>query len=73
MDHILSAGEKNRLVTKLAGHDDFELVILRAGDVRKLLVEVEALRPPNLIVINVDPAPSGGYHPVSIPRPPAYT
>ena len=34
-----------RLAQKASGHDDHELMVVRAGDIRALLARIESLRP----------------------------
>ncbi|WP_353707254.1 hypothetical protein ABRQ22_14705 [Cellulosimicrobium sp. ES-005] len=42
---------EQRLARKVAGHDDHELVIVRAGDVRALLAKIASLMPAPAFVI----------------------
>ena len=43
---------EQRLARKVAGHDDHELVIVRAGDVRALLAKIASLMPAPAFVIS---------------------
>lgn len=49
-----------RLAHKASGHDDHELMVVRAGDIRALLTTIESLRPPPKWIVNYDGADLDG-------------
>ncbi|PFG34853.1 hypothetical protein [Sanguibacter antarcticus] len=58
MTLMLTPVQRARLSRKLDGWDDHELVSMRAGDVRALLVEIEATRPSQPMVMHVSDLPA---------------
>ncbi|WP_159795776.1 hypothetical protein [Puerhibacterium puerhi] len=53
---MLDQTEKARLIHKLSGFDDHELVLMRAGDVRALLTLITALATPEPIALSREEA-----------------